>query len=70
MLSRELTIEQINRRLNSQLNYTQKKKSLEEAIKKYNHGKLWIYDNSVDYNENKDNLNKIVDDIIKELKIK
>lgn len=70
LLSRELTIEQINRRLNSQLNYTQKKKSLEEAIKKYNHGKLWIYDNSVDYNENKDNLNKIVDDIIKELKIK
>ena len=27
LLSRELTIEQINRRLNSQLNYTQKKKA-------------------------------------------
>ena len=70
LFSRKLTSEQIDRRLNSQFDYIQKKNNLEEIIVKNNYGKLWIFDNSEEFNKNKEVLNKIIDNIIKELNLK
>lgn len=45
LLSRGLNQEQIQRRLQSQYNFLNKKKHLEDDIAKYGQGKLWILEN-------------------------
>ena len=55
--------EQIKRRLASQFNTQKKKQTIEKAIKKDNHGKLWILDNS-----REKSLDKLFNDIINYIK--
>ncbi len=68
MRERGLNKEQIKRRLESQYSSKEKKRRIENKIKEYNHGRLWIMDSSNDIEEKK--LEKIFNEIIKELKIK
>lgn len=65
---RELTIEQIQRRLASQYSFKQKKEKLTEQIKKDNNGKIWIVNSSDNADEK--NIENVFDDIIKYLDVK
>ncbi len=60
---RGLSKKQIKTRLASQFNTKEKQKTIEKAISKDNHGKLWILDNS-----REKNLDKLFKDIVTILK--
>jgi pantetheine-phosphate adenylyltransferase len=53
LINRGLNKEQIQRRLVSQYDFAQKKKMIERAISKHQHGQLFILNNSVENNEKK-----------------
>lgn len=69
LAQRNLTVEQIERRLASQYRFEQKKNKLEEAINQHKQGKIWVIDNS---NEDKSNdeIKKVFQEVIKELNVK
>jgi len=64
---RNLTLEQIERRLRSQYNTAGKAAKLKRFISDEGHGNLWVFDNSD--NSDPRNLEKLFDDIIKEVDI-
>ena len=53
MKKRKLSDEQIKRRLSSQYTAKEKKQKIKDQIKKHNHGKLWIMENSDGNNSKK-----------------
>lgn len=53
LIKRGLSKEQIKRRLASQYDFAKKKKIIEKAISNYQHGQLFILENSADNNEQK-----------------
>jgi len=61
---RNLSDEQIKRRLLSQYSFDKKKETLENKIKENNNGKLWIYDNSDETGDDK--IEMLFNSIIKE----
>ncbi len=63
---RGLNQKQIERRLKSQYNSKEKREKLEKIIKKDNHGKIWVMNNSDGLNESK----KIFEEIVAELMAK
>jgi dephospho-CoA kinase len=66
LLERGLNKEQIKRRIDSQYNFANKKKNLENVIKEQGNGKLWIYDNSKGSDKE---LNKLLDQFLEYFKI-
>jgi len=66
LASRELSLEQRQRRLESQFDFEDKKSKLQQAINIDNQGKIWVFDNS----EGKDDIESIFNDVVSELKVK
>ena len=66
LASRGLAQEQMQRRLQSQLDYDEKKASLQQAIDRDNQGKVWIVDNS----EGRDEIEATFDEVASGLKVK
>lgn len=64
--SKNITPDQMQRRLQSQFNFKEKKNKLEETIERDAQGKVWVIDNS----EGSDNIEKTFNDVISEFKIK
>lgn len=64
LTKRNLSDEQIKRRLSSQYSFDKKKEALENKIRENNNGKLWIYDNSDETNDDK--IAMLFNSIIKE----
>lgn len=67
LLKRELTQNQIERRLKSQYSYAQKKSSLKKIIQRDNFGQIWEIDNSTNVSE--DEIEKKFNQIIKYFKL-
>jgi pantetheine-phosphate adenylyltransferase/dephospho-CoA kinase len=65
---RNLTAKQIERRLESQYCFEEKRQKIEAAIEKDNNGKLWIVDNSDSSNPKR--LEFLLDEIVDELKVR
>lgn len=65
---RNLTQEQIKRRLASQYNYYQKKGKLEETINREKQGKLWLIENSDNSDEKE--IEKTFENIVEEMEVK
>jgi pantetheine-phosphate adenylyltransferase len=65
---RNLSSEQIERRLASQYNFEQKKAKLEEAIEKDKQGKVWVVDNSDESDEA--GIKNAFEEIVRELDVK
>ena len=68
LLERDLTCQQIERRLASQYSSKEKERRLKEIIKNETQGVLWVIDNPDNQSEN--NIKKVFDDAIKNLEIK
>ncbi len=69
LLQKNLSQEQINRRLESQYNYEEKRGKLEEIISRDKQGRIWTIDNSDDAKGDKE-INRIFQEVVDELGIK
>lgn len=69
LISKNLTSEQIQRRLSSQFDFQEKKNNLEQVINRDKQGKIWILDNSGSANSN-ENIKKIFTEVVSELRVK
>jgi len=67
LAQRQLSKEQIKRRLSSQYDFKKKKESIETAIKKDGCGKAWVIESSTD--ESTDTTRKLFKQVVKELGI-
>ncbi|MDO8740535.1 MAG: pantetheine-phosphate adenylyltransferase [Candidatus Woesearchaeota archaeon] len=66
--SKDLTAEQIKRRLASQHTFDQKRNKLQEKINEENQGKIWVINNSD--NSDAKEINQVFESIINELNVK